>query len=1409
MTYSLHLRTTALFLLLVLLAPLLATRATAQTTVDADSLKAANPALYQKLWAKANGPRPTPLPTWSKGSGPLTPFAGASPDCASAAPICAVNFPTNTSFNGFGNTQELNSNTCLLDNETNSNWFIFTTQTAGALTFLINPGTGVDFDFALYNITGVGCSAIPTLTPVRCNYSGYTGNTGLVLPVSASPSLSGGAFSLPTMPGINVAAGQTFALLVDNFDGLQNHSFSLSFGSGTGNAIVADIQAPTLAPTNGLVVNCANPFGQLTLTFNEAVDCATLQANDFAITGPAAVTITGFSAPACVSGTFTNTVTLNYTVASQTGGTYTLAHVGNVADVCGNVMGALNQTFTLPTRPSISASATSVCAGGTVTLTATGGAPGATYTWSNGATGASITPTVNATTNFTVTANQPGVCSITSTPVTITPLNAPVVTFSPATPAVCTGQTVAVTASVTVGGAPCNNCVITFPGQGVSGPGPSLTVNLPQGNASVFAVDPSISGSCSTSATVAIPVVLNPAPTAFNVTGGGSICPGGGGLPVGLSGSQAGVSYQLIRNGSNVGAPVPGTGSAISFGNQTAGGTYTVQATNSTTGCPAAMTGSVQITLVAPYPIQTVTGGGGFCPNQPGVPVGLGGSTTGVTYTLLCNGAPVGSLPGTGGALNFGLQTQPGDYSVAATDGTCAAPMNDTVTVVAHPAPNTGLVTLAASGTVCIGTQLALFNVFPSETGVRYIVYNSNGQQAPQFPSQMGNGGLISFGTLLTSTTLPLGPNDFSLLAIDTTTGCADTMTRRASFQVASNDTIAFTATVAPVCQGEDAVVTVTYTGPLPRVAFSIIDTVGSSGNPASFHVVVAPTGPYQPTAPNIIIPADSLPQPGTRLLQIVGAELGGQCPARGLINITVVVNPLPDASLALVGDTACAGRGFDITVLNPQPSTDYGVFLNGQPLPSTRTTVGNTALLAVGASPLVQTPGTYTLRVRARNTLTGCQDTLTQTVNVVIQAAPLALPVQGSYAVCEGQSVAPAAQPQAGVTYQWYDDAASATPRFVGDVLPTFTPAANDTLYLEAVNPIGCRSTRRPVIIDVTPLPAAPALRDTLVCVGQAFTLQVAGPTGGLVFRWYDGAAAPTPFAITNGSLVVAGGVLQDTIFYVSAENGACEGPRSPYTVRLVDRSFTSRTDTLRGCLGSVVSLTLPADPGLTYQWYTDTTAAPFDTDNQAAITLLSPSAQPIFVRVQRQSCPIGTHRLTALPYANPDSGFVALPASPAQDSLAELRSPAQPGVSYSWEADGAPIGTGPVLSHIFPQFGDVTVRLTATSAQGCVTVTERVVTVRPPNDDIFVPNAFSPNGDGSNDMFRVYGLQAPQQFQLQIYSRWGIKLYESTDFSAGWDGNANGGSPSPEGVYVFYLKVTTSTGKPLERSGSITLLR
>jgi hypothetical protein len=96
-------------------------------------------------------------------------------------------------------------------------------------------------------------------------------------------------------------------------------------------------------------------------------------------------------------------------------------------------------------------------------------------------------------------------------------------------------------------------------------------------------------------------------PAVYSVTGGGDYCSGSGGLAVGISNSELGVTYQLKRDGVNEGSAVPGTGAALSFGNQTAGGVYTVVANSlASATCNSTMTGSATI-IVNPVVAPSVT----------------------------------------------------------------------------------------------------------------------------------------------------------------------------------------------------------------------------------------------------------------------------------------------------------------------------------------------------------------------------------------------------------------------------------------------------------------------------------------------------------------------------------------------------------------------------------------------------------------------------------------------------------------------------------------------------------------------------------------------------------------------------------------------------------------------------------
>lgn len=90
----------------------------------------------------------------------------------------------------------------------------------------------------------------------------------------------------------------------------------------------------------------------------------------------------------------------------------------------------------------------------------------------------------------------------------------------------------------------------------------------------------------------------------------------------------------------------------------------------------------------------------------------------------------------------------------------------------------------------------------------------------------------------------------------------------------------------------------------------------------------------------------------------------------------------------------------------------------------------------------------------------------------------------------------------------------------------------------------------------------------------------------------------------------------------------------------------------------------------------------------------------------------------------------------------------------------------------------------------------------------DILIPNAFTPNADGKNDIFKPIINFNPRDYLLVIYNRYGIAIYKSGDPEEGWDGTVNGNKPAPEGVYTYHIQFTSFTGqKRIIKPGTVTL--
>ena len=89
-----------------------------------------------------------------------------------------------------------------------------------------------------------------------------------------------------------------------------------------------------------------------------------------------------------------------------------------------------------------------------------------------------------------------------------------------------------------------------------------------------------------------------------------------------------------------------------------------------------------------------------------------------------------------------------------------------------------------------------------------------------------------------------------------------------------------------------------------------------------------------------------------------------------------------------------------------------------------------------------------------------------------------------------------------------------------------------------------------------------------------------------------------------------------------------------------------------------------------------------------------------------------------------------------------------------------------------------------------------------------IYIPNAFTPNGDNLNDYFSAKGAEI-DEFEMKIFDRWGELIFETNNIGRGWDGTANHGSKMSEnGVYVYKIAVRDFEHRYHDYTGSVTLL-
>ncbi len=856
-------------------------------------------------------------------------------------------------------------------------------------------------------------------------------------------------------------------------------------------------------------------------------------------------------------------------------------------------------------------------------------------------------------------------------------------------------------------------------------------------------------------------VTANPSVTTiYTVTGTTGVCSGSTSITISVTPSPtiiASVSPTIICQGSTatlsaIGALTytwqPGnlSGASVTVAPLTTT-IYTVSGTN-LGGCTSSQT----VQLVVDNPTITVSPlSSSICIGQPAT-ISASGATSYTWSPVASNASSIVVTP-----------TITTTYTLQSTDGVCNS--TNTVIVTVNPLPT---VTAVSNYTaICDGGSATL-----TASGASTYTWN---------PVALF-GTTISVSPTITTTYVVAGTSSL---------GCINAAT--VAVVVNANPTISATANPTFICSGFPSVLTATgattYTwapsganGGTLVVTPSVTSTYTVAGTSTAGCVssqTVSVTVGTTPTL-NIVSSATAI-CPGNTATLIAGGATNYTWQPGALTGTSVAVSPTATTVYTIVGVSGnCSSTQTYTLIVRPRPNVTVNA------LPPVICQGGAGLLLAFGASTYTWNPGstngntlvvtpsvTTTYTVTGTNTV-GCTNTAVATVSV--NANPTITTIPSSTLVCSGNTVSLSST--GGLTYLINPGAQTGS-------LVTVTPTVTTNYIITGINASGCIDSKT-VTVNVNPSPVINATSSgTLLCDGGTFSLSASGAVN---YTWM-------PVALTGSSVVTtATNAVSVYTVFGEASNG-CIGS-STLSVLVIN------------CNNSIFGMTKAAGkPILVYNTF-------YNVDfTVTAVNASSLTLSNITLNEDLSAAFVSPTNFTVISPPVVTSQNSSLTVDPLFDGISHisLTSPAastllpnkRDTLVFTVRVD--PRGFyGPFKNWVIG-FANVLNNVTVLDSSnngfawdpdhdGDPTNNDSVTVINLPVIDLFIPDAFSPNNDGKNDVFFIKGLNN-RSVKLTVFNRWGNKVYEKSEYDNTWNAYPNvantlGSDKVPPATYYYIIE-------------------